>query len=128
MKLLMASQRRLALTQRQFQSVWKKPATAAFSTRAQEAETFLNGTSSLYAEQMYEMYLEDPHSVHDSWRQYFDNEQKGIGFDVNDYSQPTSIPGKRSIAVAGVRIVNGVDAFSVHWNMSHIHFFPWFPC
>ncbi|KAG7352639.1 2-oxoglutarate dehydrogenase E1 component [Nitzschia inconspicua] len=105
MKLLMASQRRLALSHRRLplSSLWTNndASRAAFSTRPQEAETFLNGTSSLYAEQMYEMYLEDPNSVHDSWRQYFDNEEKGIGFDVNDYSSPTSIPGKRSIAVAG---------------------------
>lgn len=105
MKLLMASHRRLALAQRQSLSgIWNKAGRPSFSTRAQEAETFLNGTSSLYAEQMYEMYTEDPMSVHDSWRQYFDNEGQGIGFDVSDYSSPTSIPGKRSAAVAGVRI------------------------
>jgi len=74
---------------------------AAFSTRAQETESFLNGTTSLYAEQMYEMYLQDPASVHDSWRQYFENEEKGVGFDVNDYNRPTSIPGKKAVAVAG---------------------------
>jgi hypothetical protein len=104
MKLLMASHRRLGQVNREYLSyLWnKKHCRTAFSTRAHEAETFLNGTSSLYAEQMYEMYLEDPSSVHDSWRQYFDNDGKGIGFNVNDYSQPTSIPGKRSITVAGV--------------------------
>ena len=102
MKLLMASQRRLATAQRLLGS--SSSASAVFSTRAQEAETFLNGTSSLYAEQMYEMYLQDPASVHDSWRQYFDNEEKGIGFDVSDYSQPTAIPGKRSAALAGVSV------------------------
>jgi 2-oxoglutarate dehydrogenase E1 component len=101
--------RHLSLAKRRFrvytatESLMSRSSTSPFSTRAQESETFLNGTSSLYAEQMYEMYLENPSSVHDSWRQYFDNEAKGVCFDVNDYSQPTSIPGKRSIAVAGVR-------------------------
>jgi hypothetical protein len=104
MKLLMASQRRLGLvTRRNVSCRWNNNTDRnAFSTRVQEAETFLNGTSSLYAEQMHELYLEDPSSVHESWRQYFDNDGKGISFDVNDYNQPTSIPGKRSIAVAGV--------------------------
>ena len=100
----MASHRRLATAQRLLGSSTLSATRAVFSTRAQEAETFLNGTSSLYAEQMYEMYLEDPSSVHDSWRQYFENEEKGIGFDVNDYSQPTAIPGKRSAALAGVSV------------------------
>ena len=81
---------------------------AFFSTQVEEdnspppLETFLNGTSSLYAEQMYEMYLEDPSSVQDSWRLYFENEEKAIPFDSDDFSKPTSVPGKRSAAIAGV--------------------------
>lgn len=67
----------------------------SFSTAPQQKkddpETFLNGTSSLYAEQMYEMYLQDPSSVHPSWKQYFDNLEHGIGFDVKDYSSPTAV-------------------------------------
>jgi 2-oxoglutarate dehydrogenase E1 component len=78
------------------------PSSFLFSTKAQQSETFLNGTSSLYAEQMYEMYVQDPSSVHESWRKFFDNEQNGVTFDVNDYNQPTAIPGKRSVAVSGV--------------------------
>jgi 2-oxoglutarate dehydrogenase E1 component len=80
---------------------------AFFSTQVEEdnspppLETFLNGTSSLYAEQMYEMYLEDPSSVQDSWRLYFENEEKAIPFDSDDFSKPTSVPGKRSAAIAG---------------------------
>jgi 2-oxoglutarate dehydrogenase E1 component len=76
-----------------------------FSTRAQQSETFLNGTSSLYAEQMYEMYRQDPTSVHESWRKFFENDEKGVTFDINDYNQPTAIPGKRSVAVASVRLL-----------------------
>ena len=78
---------------------------ALFSTQVEEAplETFLNGTSTLYAEQMYEMYLEDPASVQESWRQYFENEENAVPFDISDYNKPTSVPGKRSVAVAGVR-------------------------
>ena len=76
---------------------------ALFSTQpVQEIETFLSGTSSLYAEQMYEQYLEDPNSLHPSWKQYFDNLEQGIAFSSDDYSRPSTIPGKRSVAVAGV--------------------------
>ena len=82
---------------------------AFFSTKVENAppplETFLNGTSSLYAEQMYEMYLEDPSSVQESWRLYFQNEENAIPFDSNEFSKPTSVPGKRSAAVAGVRMI-----------------------
>jgi hypothetical protein len=84
-------------------------ASAFLSTKVENAppplETFLNGTSSLYAEQMYEMYLEDPSSVQDSWRIYFENEENAIPFDSSDFSKPTSVPGKRSAAIAGVRCI-----------------------
>ena len=79
-----------------------------FSTAPQEKtsspESFLNGTSSLYAEQMYEMYLENPDSVHPSWKQYFDNLEQGVGFDVADYSSPTAVTSNsKKAAMAGVR-------------------------
>ena len=44
------------------------------SARPAQQETFLTGTSSLYAEEMYERYLQDPQSVEESWRVYFENE------------------------------------------------------
>jgi len=34
-------------------------------------ESFLSGTSSVYAEQMYDQWRKDPQSVHASWRIYF---------------------------------------------------------
>lgn len=87
----------------------KRLTSAFFSTKVEDAapplETFLNGTSSLYAEQMYEMYLEDPSSVQDSWRMYFENEENAVPFDSSDYSQPTSVPGKRSATIAEVRCI-----------------------
>ena len=82
---------------------------AFFSTQVEEEEapppleTFLNGTSSLYAEQMYEMYLEDPSSVQETWRRYFENEENAVPYDSEDYNKPTSVPGKRSALIAGVR-------------------------
>ncbi|OEU22422.1 2-oxoglutarate dehydrogenase complex protein [Fragilariopsis cylindrus CCMP1102] len=112
MKILLASHRRLLASVRNratrnskdnhFAATAKK---SFFSTQEVEEETeaplesFLNGTSSLYAEQMYEEYLEDPASVQDSWRLYFENEDKAVPYDINDYSKPTTVPGKRLVAM-----------------------------
>ena len=108
--ILLASQRRLFASSMRMAKTHKNRFPAAlFSTAVEEdegpppLETFLNGTSSLYAEQMYEMYLEDPSSVQDSWRLYFENEDNAIPFDSEDFNKPTSVPGTRSAAVAGVR-------------------------
>jgi 2-oxoglutarate dehydrogenase E1 component len=87
-------------------------AAAVFSTAPQyeeeehESESFLTGTSSLYAEAMWESYQEDPNSVHESWRSYFDNLSQGKPFDASLYNSPTTAaPAKGSTrrpAVAGV--------------------------
>jgi hypothetical protein len=74
-----------------------------------ESESFLSGTSSLYAESMYEMYQQDPNSVHKSWRQYFDNLQKGVAYVESEYDKPTaakSTSRMAAAAISGVRIVS----------------------
>lgn len=110
MNILLTSQRRLFASVRNSvrnnrENHFATAKKTFFSTQVEEAplETFLNGTSSLYAEQMYEMYLDDPASVQDSWRLYFENEENAVPFDSSDFNKPTSVPGKRSVAVAGVR-------------------------
>jgi 2-oxoglutarate dehydrogenase E1 component len=57
-----------------------------------ESETFLTGTSSIYAEEMYERYLNDPTSVEASWKKYFDDMQNGIPYDASAYNSPTISP------------------------------------
>lgn len=122
----MASQRRLFASSMKMAKTNSRLSSALFSTQLQEEEdlptppeTFLNGTSSLYAEQMYEMYLEDPSSVQDSWRLYFENEANAVPFDSNDFNRPTSVPGKLSAAVAGVCLeemnVSGVFGIPLEW-------------
>ena len=74
----------------------------SLSTKPQEMESFLSGTSSVYAEQMYDNYLQDPNSVHPSWKKYFDNLQVGVAFDAEEYSRPSLIPGKRTAVAAAV--------------------------
>lgn len=112
----------LGTVQRRLSQVARKspPAlsmTKLFSTKAQEAETFLTGSTSLYAEQMYEQYLENPNSVHPSWKKYFDNLEKGVKFSVEDYSRPSTIPGKRAVAVV-----------SILFRSSDSDIYPWFKC
>ena len=71
-----------------------KPMFRAFSTQPvfteHESESFLTGTSSLYAEQMYEQYLENPDSVHISWKRYFDNLQQGLPYNEAEFNRPTA--------------------------------------
>lgn len=92
---------RVAASSAQRVSPWRSAASAStyFSTKAQETETFLSGSTSLYAEQMYEQYLENPDSVHGSWKQYFENLEQGVAYNAEDYSRPSMIPGKRAAAV-----------------------------
>eukprot|EP00339_Tiarina_fusa_P000381 CAMPEP_0117001238 /NCGR_PEP_ID=MMETSP0472-20121206/3302_1 /TAXON_ID=693140 ORGANISM="Tiarina fusus, Strain LIS" /NCGR_SAMPLE_ID=MMETSP0472 /ASSEMBLY_ACC=CAM_ASM_000603 /LENGTH=1020 /DNA_ID=CAMNT_0004701175 /DNA_START=166 /DNA_END=3228 /DNA_ORIENTATION=- len=71
-------------------------AVRCFSTKPNEMESFLSGTSGVYAEQMYDNYLQDPNSVHASWKKYFDNLSEGIAFDADEFSRPSLIPGKRA--------------------------------
>ena len=88
---------------------------AFFSTKPLETETFLTGSSSLYAEQMYDQYSEDPNSVHPSWKKYFDNLENGIAFSAEDFNRPTTIPGKRAAVVVSA---NSVGSWQVTDSMA----------
>jgi len=52
---------------------------------------------------MYEMYMNDPNSVHASWKHYFDTTiQNNVPYNENEYSNPTSVaPTKRATAISG---------------------------
>lgn len=65
-------------------------------TDRHENESFLTGTSSVYAEQMYELYEQDPTSVHESWRHYFDGLAQGRPYDATEYSKPTAVLSHRA--------------------------------
>mmetsp|Transcript_244 Transcript_244/g.383 ORF Transcript_244/g.383 Transcript_244/m.383 type:complete len:1093 (+) Transcript_244:286-3564(+) len=60
-----------------------------------ESESFLTGTSSLYAEQMYENYLNDRESVHQTWREYFDAIEEGRAYDETAFNRPTVVTTRR---------------------------------
>ncbi|CAK5075418.1 unnamed protein product [Meloidogyne enterolobii] len=42
------------------------------------AEPFMNGSSGIYIEQMYESWLHDKSSVHKSWDAYFSSKNYGM--------------------------------------------------
>jgi len=42
-----------------------------------QADNFVNGTSAVYVDTLFEQWLEDPNSVHSSWRAYFSNIDSG---------------------------------------------------
>jgi 2-oxoglutarate dehydrogenase E1 component len=45
---------------------------------AQLSETFLNGTSGLYVEEMFQIWRQNPSAVHPSWNAYFKNVEAGL--------------------------------------------------
>jgi 2-oxoglutarate dehydrogenase E1 component len=65
-------------------------ATATEDDEPHENESFLTGTSSIYAEEMYDRYMNDPSSVHESWKHYFDTLAAGQPYDPMAYNRPTA--------------------------------------
>ena len=63
---------------------------AAAIDEIHENESFLTGTSSIYAEEMYSRYMSDPSSVHESWKHYFDTLSAGKPYDAAAYNRPTA--------------------------------------
>lgn len=81
--------------------------TLAVESDGNESESFLTGTSSLYAEQMYLNYQHDPASVHETWRKYFEDLESGKEYNESEYNRPTVVTESRKSASA-------VDANSSH--------------
>ncbi|KAI6222065.1 Dehydrogenase and Transketolase domain containing protein [Aphelenchoides besseyi] len=72
----------------------KRPQAMAPKNSALTAEPFLNGSSGVYVEQMYESWRRDPSSVHASWAAYFNNVESGArpGQAFQDPPTLTTIP------------------------------------
>ena len=45
---------------------------------------------------MYEAWQADPNSVHETWRNYFENLEQGIAYDEGAYCNPSVVPGSRA--------------------------------
>ncbi|KAJ3297238.1 2-oxoglutarate dehydrogenase E1 component [Rhizoclosmatium sp. JEL0117] len=83
-KLLRTSLRTTAAAQRTF------AVRGLRTTSVVRDQSFLNGTSASYIEQMHEEWTRDPSSVHASWRAYFANVAAGK---VPAFVSPFSVPG-----------------------------------
>jgi len=81
------------------QKIFKSTSAIETKTNKHESETFLTGSSSLYAEQMYENFCVDPNSVHETWRKYFEDMDQGKEYDENSFNRPTVVVSnqKRSV-------------------------------
>jgi 2-oxoglutarate dehydrogenase E1 component len=80
------------------------------------SETFLDGTSANYVEEMYDQWLKDPASVHSSWASYFKNVESGAplgaGYAVpptiasaNLFPTPTGVPQPSASAAPNEQIL-----------------------
>mmetsp|Transcript_16692 Transcript_16692/g.47916 ORF Transcript_16692/g.47916 Transcript_16692/m.47916 type:complete len:1117 (-) Transcript_16692:59-3409(-) len=83
-------------------------------------ETFLNGTGSLYAEQMYDAWLADPASVHETWRSYFENLEQGVPYDESDYSSPSVVPCTGVAAASASSLAGAGGGKSDSLGVSHL--------
>ncbi|KAH9360406.1 hypothetical protein HPB48_012165 [Haemaphysalis longicornis] len=69
-----------------------------YVTRA-AAEPFLNGSSSVYVEEMYRAWTQDPNSVHKSWDAFFRAASAGLGPGEAYSSPPALAPATSAMAV-----------------------------
>ncbi|EFX79624.1 hypothetical protein DAPPUDRAFT_197428 [Daphnia pulex] len=85
-----------ALNIRQYSAAPPPPTQAA-------AEPFLNGSSSVYVEEMYNSWLQDPKSVHASWDSFFRNASAGAA-PGQAYQAPPSlaVPGRHEIPITAL--------------------------
>ncbi|XP_046478917.1 2-oxoglutarate dehydrogenase complex component E1 isoform X4 [Neodiprion pinetum] len=60
-------------------------------------EPFLNGSSSSYVEEMYNAWLQDPHSVHVSWDSFFRNSTAGATPGLAYQAPPSLVPSYNQV-------------------------------
>ncbi|KAF8371141.1 ogdh-1 [Pristionchus pacificus] len=83
-------------------------------------EQFMNGSSSIYIEQMYESWQRDPSSVHSSWNAYFKNVEAGCGPGQAFQAPPLSSSGSiGQISVSPTRDVSP-SSDAIHSVADHL--------
>ena len=97
-----ASRRNLTIN-----NVRRIPATAS---RAVMAESFMNGSSSVYVEQMYDNWRSDPNSVHKSWDAYFRNVEAGAAPGQAFQAPPNLVPSAQAGVVSYAAAPTSVTA------------------
>jgi len=76
------------------------PSASAVAARVAQ-EPFLNGSSSVYVEEMYNAWLEDPKSVHKSWDVFFRNATNDAAPGAAHQKPPSLFPFAGSVGVSG---------------------------
>jgi 2-oxoglutarate dehydrogenase E1 component len=75
-----------------------------------KVDSFLNGSNSIYVEQMYDAWVKDPKSVHVSWNAYFTNIQSGKGSSESFTGLPSLVG---SVGVSSAAPVNTASSYPV---------------
>lgn len=119
---------------RAWMSSASKPTAAAepATKRSHPSESFLSGTSSVYAEQMLAAYKKDPNAVHVSWRAYFENLERGVGHDQGAFEPLPTIQSNASASSSLMvspqytngMIMEGWVRYSIHSNFGTTVFLP----
>lgn len=93
-------------------SILRRP----FSTQTKVVDSFLSGTSAIYAEQMLELYERDPNSVEPSWKRYFDSLEQGENaLEDKDFQNPTMAASTGNRVTAAVSLLQATTNFHKHW-------------
>ncbi|XP_076684984.1 oxoglutarate dehydrogenase Nc73EF isoform X3 [Andrena cerasifolii] len=74
-------------------------------------EPFLNGCSSSYVEEMYNAWLQDPHSVHVSWDSFFRSSTAGAGPGQAYQAPPSLAPSPNQISLGALLPLGGGSQF-----------------
>lgn len=82
-----------------------------YNSRA-ATEPFLNGTTSSYVEEMYNAWLQDPHSVHVSWDAFFRNSTAGAGPGAAYQAPPSLAPSHNQIPLGALLPLGGGSQLS----------------
>jgi 2-oxoglutarate dehydrogenase E1 component len=76
------------------------------------SEGFLQGSASVYVEEMFESWRRDPSSVHVSWQSYFRNVSAGAKPGAAFQAPPTLIPVQHYVSPDGLASVSGASVSS----------------
>ncbi|XP_043268320.1 2-oxoglutarate dehydrogenase, mitochondrial isoform X5 [Venturia canescens] len=82
-----------------------------YTSRA-ATEPFLNGSSSSYVEEMYNAWLQDPHSVHVSWDSFFRNSTAGAAPGLAYQAPPSLAPSYNQVPLGSLLPLGGGSQLS----------------
>lgn len=75
-------------------------------------EPFLNGSSSSYVEEMYNAWLQDPHSVHVSWDSFFRSSTAGAAPGLAYQAPPSLAPSHNQVPLGALLPLGGSTQLS----------------